>query len=121
MNLEQFIAESLVQIAHGIEQANKNLGGSSAKVNPKGIATGGTDTERIYGYLAEDAPDDFRKIVESIDFDVAVYATEGTETKGGIGIMVGTIGLGSQGKSEAGHSSESRIKFRVPMLLPRAP
>ena len=120
MNLQQFVSETLIQIARGIEQANAGLTDSTAKVNPKGIATGGTHADKIYGYLAEDEPDTFRKVVESIEFDVAVYATEGTETKGGIGIMVGTIGLGSQGKSKADHSSESRIKFRVPMLLPQA-
>lgn len=120
MNLQQFISETLVQIVRGIELANTALKDSTAKVNPSGIATGGTDAHRVYGFLAEDSPDQYRKIVEAIEFDVAVYATEGTETKGGIGIMVGTIGLGSQGRSEAEHRSESRIKFRVPMLLPQA-
>jgi hypothetical protein len=84
MNLQQFISESLIQIARGVEQANQGLKDTSAKINPKSIATGGTKAEKIYGYLAEDAPDKFRKIVEAIDFDVAVYATEGTETKGGL-------------------------------------
>jgi hypothetical protein len=120
MNLQQFISETLVQIAKGIEEANVQLKDSKAKVNPPGIATGGESNSAIYGFLAEDEPDKFRKVVESIDFDVAVYAVEGTETKGGIGIMVGTIGLGSHGKNEAGKSSESRIKFRVPMVLPQA-
>jgi len=120
MNLKQFISETLVQIAKGIEEANTQLKDSKAKINPPGIATGGQHDSAVYGFLAEDEPDKFRKVVESIDFDVAVYAVEGTETKGGIGIMVGTIGLGSHGKSESGKSSESRIKFRVPMVLPQA-
>jgi hypothetical protein len=60
------------------------------------------------------------RVVQEIEFDVAVHATEGTETKGGIGIMVGAIGLGSQGKSQAGNASESRIRFTIPMVLPVA-
>ena len=32
--------------------------------------------------------------------------------------MVGSIGLGSQGKSDSENSSHSRIKFKVPMVLP---
>ncbi len=31
--------------------------------------------------------------------------------------MVGTIGLGSHGKSDKSQSSESRIKFTVPIIL----
>jgi hypothetical protein len=120
MNLQQFISETLVQIAKGDEEANVQLKDSKAKINPRGIVTGGHSDSAVYGFLAEESPDKFQKVVESIDFDVAVYAAEGTETKGGIGIMVGTIGLGSHGKSESGKSSESRIKFRVPMVLPQA-
>ena len=120
MKLQQFISETLVQIAKGIEEANAQLKDSKAKVNPPGIVPGGQADSSVYGFLADDQPDQFRKVVEAIDFDVAVYAAEGTETKGGIGIMVGTIGLGSHGKSESGKSSESRIKFRVPMVLPQA-
>jgi len=49
-----------------------------------------------------------------------VYAAEGTETKGGIGIMVGTVGIGGQAKSDASASTTSRIQFGIPMLLPTA-
>jgi len=58
--------------------------------------------------------------VHLIRFDVAVYAAEGKETKGGISIMVGTIGLGSQGRSDSSASTTSRIQFGIPMLLPTA-
>lgn len=43
---------------------------------------------------------------------------EGKETKGGIGIMVANIGLGSQGKSQNEKGSESRMKFSNPLMLP---
>jgi hypothetical protein len=35
-----------------------------------------------------------------------------------VGIFVGPVVLGSQGRSDAGRSSISRIKFSVPILLP---
>jgi hypothetical protein len=49
---------------------------------------------------------------------VAVYAKEGTETKGGVGVVVATIALGSQGKSKEDTGSESRIQFGIPLMLP---
>ena len=118
MDLSTFIRESLVQIARGIEEANANLAGTTAKVNPRGIVPSAKGDTKFYGYLNESNEEKYMRVVQEIEFDVAVHATEGTETKGGIGIMVGTIGLGSHGKSQAGSSSESRLKFTIPMVLP---
>ena len=116
MNLQDFIKETLVQIARGIEGAAAELKGSKAIVNPRNVQTGTGDDRHVYGFL--DTQTSFFKAVQKVEFDVAVTASTGTATKGGIGIMVGAIGLGSQGKSEAQDSSISRIKFLVPMVLP---
>jgi len=119
MDLQSFITQALTQIAGGIEQAGKELKNSSAKVNPKGISPLTKDDKKIYGYYDDtESETDKRRVVEEIQFDVAVYATESTETGAKIGLMVGTIGLGAHGKSEAASSSQSRIKFRIPMVLP---
>ena len=45
-------------------------------------------------------------------------ANEGTQTKGGLGVAIGVVGLGSAGQSDSSKRSESRIRFRIPMLLP---
>jgi len=58
------------------------------------------------------------QVVSFVEFDMAVTATEGKETKGGIGVVAGVFTLGSAGKSDAASGSESRIKFSVPLLLP---
>jgi hypothetical protein len=118
MDLATFISESLSQIARGIENANDALADSTASVNPRGIQPSPSDSSKFYGYFNDEAPNKHYRIVEAIEFDVAVHAVKGTETKGGIGIMVGSIGIGSHGKSQAGNSSESRIKFTIPMVLP---
>ncbi|WP_397384350.1 hypothetical protein [Prosthecobacter sp.] len=119
MNLQQFIKETLVQIAHGINEADEAVAGIGAAVNPRDVVFDGKD-DRPYGYYAEDKKGQFRRAVQSINFDVVVTVAEGTETKGGIGIHVGAIGLGSAGKSEKGQTSESRIKFSVPLLIPNS-
>ena len=56
-----------------------------------------------------------------IEFDVAVTATDSTETKGGIGVFVGAIGLGSTGQSNHEGQSISRIKFQIAVDLPTQP
>lgn len=106
MNLRDFVKETLCEIAEGVEQANATLKSTGACVNP-------CKTTRRAGEHSKLTP-----LLHEIEFDVAVTAEEGKETKGGIGIMVGSLGLGSQGRSEASGSTHSRVKFTIPMLLP---
>ena len=117
MDLRNFIKETLVQIAQGIDEASQALGGTSAIVNPRNVVGAhGTNDAKVYGYVAKDK--NMRQAVQSINFDVAISVAEGTETKGGIGLMVGAVALGSQGKSDASNTSQSRIQFNIPMVLP---
>ena len=116
MELQEFITTTLVQIARGIENAAKELEGTRAIVNPRNVHAIEGKGNSVYGYL--NTQKQFYKVVQKIDFDVAVTAEKGTETKGGIGIQVGSIGLGSQGKSEKSNSSVSRICFSIPIVLP---
>jgi len=118
MDLRNFIKEALVQIALGIDDASEALGESNAIVNPRNVATGGgTKDSKIYGFMVADS-NPMQQIVQSVDFDVAVSVAQGSQTKGGVGLMVGAIALGSQGKSDSSNASQSRIQFSVPMLLP---
>jgi hypothetical protein len=61
--------------------------------------------------------DDVR-LNQEVQFDVAVTTQSGTETKGGIGVFVGPITLGSAGKSDQSTDSTNRINFSVPVYLP---
>lgn len=117
MDLRNFIKETLVQIAQGIDDASKALEDTTAIVNPKSVVgSHGTNDAKVYGYLAEDKS--YRKAVQAINFDVAISVAQGTETKGGVGLVVGPVVLGSQGKSDAANTSQSRIQFTIPMVLP---
>ena len=58
------------------------------------------------------------KYSRDVDFDVALTVTEGTGTKGGIGIVAGAFALGSTGQSTAQNSSVSRVQFSVPIAFP---
>jgi len=111
MNIEEFVSESLVQIIKGVMKAQEELKGTKAFINP---ALRSFPSAESVG-TAEGHAD---KIVRNVEFDVAVSVAEGKGTKGGIGIMVGVMGIGSQGQSQSSTGSESRIKFKIPIILP---
>jgi hypothetical protein len=117
MNLRDFIRETLTEIADGVAEADEKVAARGGAVNPRNVVTNKSG-EGPYGFCIEDRKAKYHPAVESIEFDVVVSAAEGKETKGGIGVHVGAIGIGSAGKSDQASSSQSRIKFRIPMLLP---
>lgn len=111
MELKQFITETLVQISAGIEAAQKQLkdDGSEAVINTNMTLT--NDAHLVTGGR--------RRPVEFVEFDVAILANEGTETKAGIGLTVASLlKLDAGGKSTENAGRESRIKFKVPMSYP---
>jgi hypothetical protein len=117
MDLKSFIKESLVQIAAGIQEADTEVHKFGGAVNPRDVITNEKE-DRPYGFYVEDANGSYRRPVESISFDVVVTVREGSETKGGIGVHVGAIAVGSAGKSAKASDSESRIQFTVPLMMP---
>jgi hypothetical protein len=111
MQLRDFVAETLKEIIDGVIEAQRHYqdkGGSVAS----GVTYAGTSSENRLWNSVTRAP------AQVVEFDVAVTAAEGTETKGSIGVFIGAIGLGSHGKSESSNTSVSRIKFSVPIILP---
>jgi hypothetical protein len=119
MDLETFVSETLVQVVNGIARANTALAGSGAIVNPKNVYAAGKTDMRVYGHIVPQRDAEMRRAVHAIDFDVAITATEGSGTKGGIGVVVGAIALGTQGSSTSNNSSMSRVQFSVPVALPQ--
>jgi len=117
MELKDFISQTLVSIAEAIVQANIDLEGLDSTVNPRNYLPY-SDERAGEGGVIIDERNIPRRIVEKVDFDVAVTAIEGTETKGGIGIVAGVLALGSQGKSGQENIAYNRIRFSIPMVLP---
>ena len=108
MELKDFVSETLVQIIEGVKDAqSKVVDTEGGSVNPEYSQTPRPHTISRYG-----------KIIQDVEFDVALSVSEGTESKGGIGVVAGVFALGSQGQSNAENASFSRIKFHVPMVLP---
>jgi len=111
MELKEFVTETLLQICGGIEDAQRRLsiGGSTTRINT-------SMTKDDSGNLVTGGR---RHSVEYVDFDVAILASSGTETKAGVGLVVASLlSLGASGKSNQSQGTESRVKFRVPVAFP---
>jgi hypothetical protein len=117
MQLQEFVTGSIVQIVKGIEDAVAQLKDTTAIVSPGTSLLSHKDWQAANSYY-DPTSNRSTRVIHSVDFDVAVYVSEGKETKGEIGVVAGVIALGSQGKSDESTSSQSRLKFSVPMVLP---
>jgi hypothetical protein len=118
LDLKEFIKESLVQISGAITEANEDLKGSGAMINPLHV-TVSTNPSQAYGRTGTEMHvGNESRVVEKVEFDVAVYAEEGSQTKAGFKLSVVSIGLGASGQSNNKDKSESRIKFCIPVVYP---
>ena len=120
MDLKDFVKESIVQIAQGIEEANSALEDSQAMVNPLYIRAN-SENAQAYGRTMQrnveySEPDS--RVVEKVDFDVAVVAEAGEQGSAGAKLSIASIGFGAEGKIESSNKSESRIKFSIPVVYP---
>lgn len=113
MELKAFVTAVLTEIIDGVKDAQRGPEHArDGEVNPL-LSTNQGDLQRQGRLVSR-----WGQLVQSVKFDVAVTAEEGTGTKGGIGIFMGAFGLGSQGESKASQASVSRIQFEVPVSLP---
>lgn len=118
LTLQDFIKETLVQIANAINDANKALAGTGAVAVPANMydkALDGNVVRRI-----EKGSVCSTQCVHTIRFDVAVHASESSQKAGGLGIVVAAVAIGGRSKADVAASSESRIQFEIPMLYPEA-
>jgi hypothetical protein len=105
MELKVFISETLQSIANGIIEAQNKMP-LGATVNPSDIRE---QNNKPHGLNFNPMQD--------IEFDIAISVLEGSETKGGIGVLAGALNLGTSGKSENSNTSQSKIRFTVPMVF----
>ena len=111
MNLKEFIRDTLTQIAEGAVEAQQHINTLGGEVTPE-IRSGSYLELGRHGLLS--AKNGYAHMVE---FDVALTSSEGTGTKGGIGVFLGAVTLGTGGESKSESSSLSRIKFSIPISL----
>ena len=111
IKLEDYVSETIKQIVSGIVAAQKAGAELGAEVNP---STARFRTDQ--GMQLFDKRDS--SLIEKVEFNVAVTSVEGMETKGGVGIFVGPVGIGGQGQANTTNQSTSTIRFSVPIKFP---
>ncbi|WP_140724154.1 hypothetical protein [Pseudomonas sp. Hp2] len=112
MKLNEFVKETLVQIARGVHDAQQDVRALGGMVNPATLSA----SQSSGSYFASV---DSMHHVFLVDFDVAVEVSETTGTNAEAGLSVATFAkLGAGGKSSNANSTSNRIAFKVPLALP---
>jgi hypothetical protein len=111
MELKDFVSTTIKQILDGVIAAQEYGSGKSARVNPRNLPVRNNEGEITSTIYRSD-------VEHNIEFDVVVTTTEGSQTKSGLGVFVGSVGLGAQGQSSVDNQSVSRIKFSIPVVFP---
>jgi len=112
MNLEEFVRETLEQIAKGVSGAGLVAREHGACINPNDIRWH-DEHPRLYR-----SSEGGGGLVEEVGFDVALTVSEEKQVEGKAGLVIASIGAGVKGQSVAATSSVSRVKFSVPVQLP---
>jgi len=111
MELKTFVAETLKQLIDGVKASQEYAQKEGAVINPsERLRFSDNNKYAISGTTGLQA--------QIIDFDIAVSVQESDQYKGGIGIFVGPVGIGTQGHAEFVDRSVNRIKFSLPVFLP---
>lgn len=116
MELNEFISETILQIASGIKNAQDKTKDLDVIVNPN--KTIGQNGEFWVPRLKNIDSYNIERRVQSIEMDISLTVTEkDTESiGGGIGISVLGIKADSTGTKES--STQNRVKFTIPICLP---
>ncbi len=115
MELKEFISQTLIEIVQGVRSAQVNVRSMGASVSPRMKLIKKANPSWIglsnepFGW---DAP------VLPVEFDIALTLTKGNDSKLGIGVFAGAIGLGGRRESKQSKEQENRVKFIIPLSLP---
>jgi len=117
MELKEFIKTSITEVCRAIEEANDELKDSDALINPGKVQIN-SEGSQAYGRESAKLMHESRRVVQKIDFDVAVYAQESEKAGGGAKISIASIGIGVNAESKTGSKSVTRLKFAIPIIYP---
>lgn len=112
IQLEDFVAAALLQIAGAVSKATPGLTKLGAVIAPKPM--GGPAVVASAGYLRSPR----HRPITLVAFDVAVTATASDKEKAGVGVVAGVLGLGAKVEASGSDSRVSRISFSIPIELP---
>jgi hypothetical protein len=118
MQLNEFVSATIKQVIDGIVDAQAYASQKGAMVNPSGMYRT-TDVQNFNLQVDNTFKSSYHLIPQMLDFDVAITESAAAETKGGIAVLTGVLGLGAQAKTTDLNTIANRIRFSVPVLFPQ--
>jgi len=115
MEVQEFIAESLKQIAEGVTKAQAEVTG--ALVNPGRLDAVDEMAPELDGKFLV-ANKMMGRLAQIVEFDLAVTVSKEFSGEGNAGLTVVGIGGTLKGKREILTSEVSRLRFAIPIVLP---
>ncbi len=127
MNLQDFIKETVVQIAESVVDIQKHFDekGIDAIVNPRefqdieGKDFAGrykpTDYDKNTGKVYQS---NYYRVVDAVEFDVAVTVEADSKKEVGGKLKVFDIGIGAEGSEVSKQANVSKVKFKIPLVMP---
>lgn len=115
VELREFVKQTLEAIIAGIKDA-QSIEAVGAYVGPDQEGSAGLNfpDNRGVGRAA-------RALTTVVEFDVAISAEAANNKSRGAGIRIGVVSAGMGRKAEQRDSSNSRVKFSVPIIIPKSP
>lgn len=121
MELKDFISSTIEEISRGILAAGENLKDTNAIVSPTDFKINSKESQAFGRTKPTHIPDHVEKgtrVVQKIDFDIAVTVDETDKMNAGAKISVLSIGLGGGVENSSKTGTNSRIQFSVPVVFP---
>jgi aromatic ring-opening dioxygenase LigB subunit len=121
MELKDFISSTIEEISRGILTAGEQLKDTNAIVSPHDFKINSQSSQAFGRTINPNLVDHVEggtRVVQKVDFDIAVTIDEADKTNAGAKISVLSIGIGAGVETASKTGSISRIQFSVPVVFP---
>lgn len=113
MNLDDFVSETIFQIAKGVADAAERCNELGAVVNPS-VTCGKGDNM----YILRHGNVNMERRVQIIKMEVSVSVTETSEVEGQVKAGISVLGSKVNGKTEGETQNVNKVSFQIPVCLP---
>lgn len=111
MQLKDFVSTVLTELVNGICSAQDECLRNGGIVNPPNLVATNKNSASLFDQHSG-------RLVQVIDFEVALTTKESSGKKAGVGVFVTVFGLGAQGTSKESTSEVGRVRFSIPIMFP---
>ncbi|KAF1076304.1 hypothetical protein [Halodesulfovibrio sp. MK-HDV] len=112
MELQEFIKETLTQIAKGVSDAQSDINEAGGILNPANPKYGSNNKSSVVIVNGQQHP------IRRVDFDIAITASSKTGTEAGGKLKVWSIGVDATTEKKDTNETVSRVKFAIDICPP---